>query len=153
MDNFGGDGETAQAPEVDLTILVPVLNEAENMRPLIEKLARDLKPLGKSYEILVIDDGSTDGTFDQVRSARPFDPRAPRRPLPAEFRKIGRPLAGISRGARRVVVTMDGDLQDDSAGSRGSSRRSTRGSTWSPGGSRTGRIRSARRSRPSSSTR
>jgi len=115
MANAGGDGAMTQAPEVDLTVLVPVLNEAENMRPLIEKLAQDLKPLGKSYEILVIDDGSTDGTFDQVRALSLSMPSLRGVRFRRNFGKSAALSVGFREARGRVVVTMDGDLQDDSA--------------------------------------
>jgi glycosyltransferase involved in cell wall biosynthesis len=115
MADAGGDGVAVHPPEVDLTILVPVLNEAENMRPLIEKLVQDLKPLGKSYEILVIDDGSTDGTFDQVRALAPSSPGLRGIRFRRNFGKSAALSVGFREARGRVVVTMDGDLQDDSA--------------------------------------
>jgi glycosyltransferase involved in cell wall biosynthesis len=115
MADVGGDGAMTRTPEVDLTVLVPVLNEAENMRPLIEKLAQDLKPLGKSYEILVIDDGSTDGTFEQVRALTPSMPGLRGVRFRRNFGKSAALSVGFREARGRVVVTMDGDLQDDSA--------------------------------------
>jgi glycosyltransferase involved in cell wall biosynthesis len=105
----------AQAPELDLTVLVPVLNEADNMRPLIEKLVQDLKPLGKTYEILVIDDGSTDGTFDQVRALSTSMPALRGIRFRRNFGKSAALSVGFREARGRAVVTMDGDLQDDSA--------------------------------------
>ena len=115
MANVGGGGVMAQAPDVDLTVLVPVLNEAENMRPLIEKLVQDLKPLGKSYEILVIDDGSTDGTFDQVRALSASVPALRGIRFRRNFGKSAALSVGFREARGREIVTMDGDLQDDSA--------------------------------------
>ncbi len=106
---------TPQASEVDLTVLVPALNEAGNMRPLIEKLVQDLKPLGKSYEILVIDDGSTDGTFDQVRALASSIPGLHGVRFRRNFGKSAALSLGFREARGRVIVTMDGDLQDDSA--------------------------------------
>ena len=51
----GGTGVSAP----DLTVLIPAYNEADNLRPLLEKLVKDVAPLGLSMEILVLDDGST----------------------------------------------------------------------------------------------
>ncbi len=105
----------SETPGLDLTVLVPVLNEADNIGPLIQKLVQDLAPLGKTYEILVIDDGSTDGTFDQVRALAP----SVRGLHGIQFRRNFGKSAALSVGFReargRYVVTMDGDLQDDSA--------------------------------------
>src|SRR6266850_401789 len=56
----------AKPGPVDLTVLVPVYNEAENLKPLLEKLTVDLKALGKSYEILIVDDGSGDDTVARL---------------------------------------------------------------------------------------
>lgn len=105
----------SNAPELDLTVLVPVLNEAENIRPLIQKLVQDLGPLGKSYEILVIDDGSTDETFDQVRALAPSVRGLRGIRFRRNFGKSAALSAGFREARGRYVVTMDGDLQDDSA--------------------------------------
>ena len=115
MANVGGGAAPGQAPGLDLTVLVPVLNEAENMRPLVEKIVQDLKPLGKRYEILVIDDGSTDGTFDQLRALAPSTPALRAIRFRRNFGKSAALSSGFREARGRVVVTMDGDLQDDSA--------------------------------------
>jgi glycosyltransferase involved in cell wall biosynthesis len=95
--------------------LVPVLNEAENMRPLIEKLVQDLDSLRKSYEIFVVDDGSTDGTFDQVRALASSIPNLHGIRFRRNFGKSAALSAGFREARGQIVVTMDGDLQDDSA--------------------------------------
>src|SRR2546427_1677203 len=105
----------ARAAEVDLTVLVPVLNEAENIRPLIEKLVQDLGPLRKTYEVLVVDDGSADGTFDQVRALSSSIPNLFGIRFRRNFGKSAALSAGFREARGRIVVTMDGDLQDDSA--------------------------------------
>jgi len=102
-------------PEIDLTVLIPVLNEAENIRPLIEKLVRDVAPLGLTYEILVVDDGSTDGTFDQVRALAPSTPGLRGIQFRRNFGKSVALSVGFREARGRNVITMDGDLQDDSA--------------------------------------
>ena len=56
----------AASAALDLTVLVPVYNESENLMPLLEKLTLDLKALGKSYEILIVDDGSSDDTLARL---------------------------------------------------------------------------------------
>jgi glycosyltransferase involved in cell wall biosynthesis len=113
----GGEAPSVgeRATGVDLTVLVPVFNEAENLGPLLTKLKKDLAPLPLRAEILVVDDGSTDGTFDCVRSLAPSMPGL----RGIRFRRNYGKSAALSVGFREArgtfVVTMDGDLQDDSA--------------------------------------
>lgn len=100
---------------LDLTVLVPVYNEADNLAPLLEKLEADLMPLGLRAEILVVDDGSTDGTLERLHALK-----ARHRALRAiSFRRNYGKSAALSVGFResrgRAIITMDGDLQDDSA--------------------------------------
>jgi glycosyltransferase involved in cell wall biosynthesis len=100
---------------LDLTVLVPVFNEAENLAPLLEKLAADVRPLGLSYEVLVVDDGSTDDTPATLRALKSRFPEL----RGISFRRNYGKAAALSVGFREArgekVVTMDGDLQDDSA--------------------------------------
>ncbi len=105
------DGEAT----LDLTVLIPVLNEAENMAPLLAKLAKDLAPLGLSYEVLVVDDGSTDGTAAALHALKPSTPALRMISFRRNYGKSAALSVGFreARGAR--IVTMDGDLQDDSA--------------------------------------
>jgi glycosyltransferase involved in cell wall biosynthesis len=100
---------------LDLTVLIPVLNEAGNMRPLLEKLAGDLAPLGRSCEILVVDDGSTDGTFDEVRALAPSIRGLRGIRFRRNYGKSAALSTGFAEARGAVVITMDGDLQDDSA--------------------------------------
>src|SRR5947209_9334344 len=58
-------GEPAQ--QVAISIVVPVMNEDQNVRPLFEKLAAQLGSLDKSYEVIFVDDGSTDNTFKELK--------------------------------------------------------------------------------------
>jgi glycosyltransferase involved in cell wall biosynthesis len=102
-------------PELDLTVLVPAYNEAGNMRPLIEKLRADLTPLGLRYEVIVVDDGSSDGTFDEVRRLKPAAPELRGIRFRRNFGKSAALSAGFREARGRFLVTMDADLQDDSA--------------------------------------
>jgi glycosyltransferase involved in cell wall biosynthesis len=113
----GADANTgaARVPEVDLTVLVPVYNEADNMEPLLRKLAADLAPLRLRAEILVVDDGSTDGTFDRVRALAASTPGLRGIRFRRNYGKSAALSVGFREARGRVLVTMDGDLQDDSA--------------------------------------
>lgn len=101
--------------EVEVTALIPVYNEAENLKPLLEKLTADLLALGRTYEILVIDDGSTDGTLEALRTLRGTIPGLRAISFRRNYGKSAALSVGFHESRGRFVVTMDGDLQDDSA--------------------------------------
>ena len=100
---------------LDLTVLIPVWNEAENLPPLLEKLERDLAPLSLRFEILVVDDGSTDGTIAALRDLRGLHPSLRAISFRRNYGKSAALSVGFREARGRAVVTMDGDLQDDSA--------------------------------------
>jgi glycosyltransferase involved in cell wall biosynthesis len=110
----GGAGMNAPATP-DLTVLVPAYNEAENLEPLLRKLAKDVEPLGLSTEILVLDDGSTDGSLDALRALRATIPGLRVVSFRRNFGKSAALSVGFREARGRLVVTMDADLQDDSA--------------------------------------
>lgn len=105
----------ATGAALDLTVLIPVYNEAENLAPLLEKLEADLRPLGLGSEILVVDDGSTDGTPETLRSLRARHPSLRAISFRRNFGKSAALSVGFREARGAAVVTMDGDLQDDSA--------------------------------------
>jgi len=107
----GGGGVSAP----DLTVLIPAYNEAENMKPLLEKLVKDVAPLGLSMEIVVLDDGSTDGTLEAARALRGAIPGLHVISFRRNFGKSAALSTGFREARGRFVVTMDADLQDDSA--------------------------------------
>ncbi|WP_082921570.1 glycosyltransferase family 2 protein [Lewinella sp. 4G2] len=94
---------------MQLSVIVTVYNERENIRPLVERINAAL--VGLDYEIIYVDDGSTDGTVAELRSLD--DPRL----VIVEFRKnYGQSLAlmaGIDVARGTYIATMDGDLQND----------------------------------------
>ncbi len=97
-----------------LSIVIPVMNEQDNVRPLYEKLSTTLHALRKHYEIIFIDDGSRDNTFVELQK---LHYRYPDTVQVIRFRRnFGKTpalVAGFSRCRGDVVFTMDGDLQDD----------------------------------------
>jgi glycosyltransferase involved in cell wall biosynthesis len=106
--------EAAPEPaELDVTVLVPVIDEAATVGELASRVAAVLDRLGRTFEIIFIDDGSRDATPQRVREARARDPRVKLVRLRRNFGKAAALSAGFDHSTGRVVVTMDGDLQDD----------------------------------------
>jgi len=99
--------------EIEVSVLVPVLNEEGTIEDLAGRVAAVLDGLGRSFEIIFIDDGSTDGTARGVRAARERDPRVKLVRLRRNFGKAAALTAGFDQSRGRILVTMDGDLQDD----------------------------------------
>ncbi|HEV2582972.1 MAG TPA: glycosyltransferase family 2 protein [Ktedonobacteraceae bacterium] len=103
-----------QAQQVALSIVIPVMNEDQSVRPLYEKLAEQLESLGKNYEVIFVDDGSTDATFAELTKLHDEYPGVVRViRFRRNFGKTPALVAGFSRSRGEVVFTMDGDLQDD----------------------------------------
>lgn len=98
---------------LELSVLVPVLDEADTVEELAARLAEVLEELGRSFEVVFIDDGSTDRTADRVRAARERDPRVKLLRLRRNFGKAAALSAGLDHSRGPIVITMDGDLQDD----------------------------------------
>jgi len=100
----------AQPPEI--SVLVPVLNEEDSVFELVERVTAVVEELGRSFEIVFIDDGSRDLTAERIREAHGRDARVKLIRLRRNFGKAAALSAGIEHSRGRIVVTMDGDLQD-----------------------------------------
>jgi glycosyltransferase involved in cell wall biosynthesis len=98
---------------IEVSVLVPVLDEAGTVEELASRVASVLDGLGRSFEIVFIDDGSRDGTAARVRAARERDPRVRLVRLRRNFGKAAALSAGFDHSHGAILVTMDGDLQDD----------------------------------------
>lgn len=100
-------------PLPSLSLVIPVFNEEESLAELHRQLAAVLDPLGHTYEIVFIDDGSTDGTFMQLTALHANDPAVRVISLRRRFGKTAALVAGFRESRGGIVITMDGDLQDD----------------------------------------
>ncbi|GHO84215.1 glycosyltransferase family 2 protein [Dictyobacter formicarum] len=99
---------------IDITIVVPLMNEQESIRILFERIQAQINQLGKSYEIIFVDDGSTDKTFEVLKALHEENPgivRVVR--FRRNFGKTPGLVAGFERARGDIIFTMDGDLQDD----------------------------------------
>ena len=95
-----------------ISVVVPLFNEQDNVAHLVERLANTLNSLGKSYEVLLIDDGSGDSTWTRIaKAAARHHPRFRGLRLARRFGHQAALLAGLSRARGQAVVSMDGDLQ------------------------------------------
>src|SRR6187402_2267946 len=97
----------------ELSIVIPVHNESPNIKPLYEELTQTMGQYGRSYEILVVDDGSTDDSFDQLAALQARDPHLRVVRFRRNFGQTAAFAAGIKHARGRLVVTSDGDLQND----------------------------------------
>ncbi|MGB6368373.1 MAG: glycosyltransferase, partial [Thermoanaerobaculia bacterium] len=99
----------------DLSVVIPVYNEEANVEPLYVELTAALADLGIAYEMIFVEDGSTDSTLDGLRSISNRDPRVQVLRFSRNYGQTAAIQAGFARAVGRTVVTMDGDLQNDPA--------------------------------------
>ncbi|HZT81256.1 MAG TPA: glycosyltransferase family 2 protein [Gemmataceae bacterium] len=100
---------------MNLSVVIPIKDERDNLGPLHERLRQALDPLGLDYEAVFVDDGSTDGSFEVLRRLAAADPRVKVVRLRRNFGQTAALQAGIDWSRGEVLVTMDGDLQNDPA--------------------------------------
>ncbi len=99
--------------EVFLSVVIPVFNEEESLPPLCEKLHAVLDALGASYEVIFVDDGSTDDSFAVMRQLRQEYAQIRAVRFRRNYRKAAALATGFSEARGQIVITMDADLQDD----------------------------------------
>ncbi|MEL6752202.1 MAG: glycosyltransferase family 2 protein, partial [Pseudomonadota bacterium] len=102
----------SDGPAVDLSIVVPMLNEEEGLDLLFERLEPILESITEAYEIVCVDDGSTDGTMASLVQHRVRNPRIKVLSLSRNFGKDVALSAGLNHACGQAVVPMDSDLQD-----------------------------------------
>jgi glycosyltransferase involved in cell wall biosynthesis len=100
---------------MELSIVIPVFNEEENIEPLIREIKDALAPEGKTYEIVAVDDGSKDGTFGVLRRLHDRERELKVVRLKRNFGQTAALAAGLAHAHGEVVVLMDGDGQNDPA--------------------------------------
>ena len=101
--------------EIELSIVIPLFNEEENVEPLYAQLKQALEPLVQSYEIIIVDDGSIDRSFELLKGLHAQDKRLKVIRFRRNFGQTAAFAAGFEYAQGRVVVTMDADLQNDPA--------------------------------------
>ena len=101
--------------ELDVSIVIPLYNEQDNIPTLYEQLTAVLSTLGRSYEILIVDDGSKDKSYDLLKELHEKDPHIHVIRLRRNFGQTAAFSAGFEYARGEVIITMDADLQNDPA--------------------------------------
>jgi glycosyltransferase involved in cell wall biosynthesis len=100
---------------VELSIIVPAKDEGEALFALYKKVRDELEPLNRSFELILINDGSTDNTQEIIEMLHGLDARVKGVELRRNFGQTAATGAGIDVAQGEIIITMDGDLQNDPA--------------------------------------
>jgi glycosyltransferase involved in cell wall biosynthesis len=100
---------------IDISVVVPVYNERENLEPLTGEIYSAIEGLGRSYEIIFVDDGSQDGSFDILAALHEQDPRLRVIQFRRNFGQTAAFAAGFDHARGSLVITLDADGQNDPA--------------------------------------
>jgi len=98
-----------------ISVVIPLYNEEENIEPLYTQLKAALEGVGREYEIIAVDDGSTDRSFDVLKRLHEGEERLKVIRLRRNFGQTAAFSAGFDYASGDVVITMDADLQNDPA--------------------------------------
>lgn len=100
---------------LELSLVIPLYNEADNIEPLYAELTAALEPLGRAYEVIVVDDGSRDASFARLKAVHARDPRWRIIRFRRNFGQTAGFAAGFAAARGEIVITSDADLQNDPA--------------------------------------
>ncbi|MCG2661274.1 MAG: glycosyltransferase family 2 protein [Kiritimatiellae bacterium] len=98
---------------MDISVIVPVYNEVENVERLCAKLHASLDRLGRTYELILVDDGSRDGTWEKLKEQASSVPHLRLVRLRRNFGQTAAMSAGMHQAKGEIMVTLDADLQND----------------------------------------
>src|SRR4249919_1867774 len=98
---------------MSISVVVSICNELDNIQPLYQQLAAVLPSIGKPWEIVFVDDGSTDGSAERLKDLAGRDERVKVVRFRRNYGQTAALQAGIQRATGEIVVTLDGDLQND----------------------------------------
>lgn len=100
---------------IDITVVVPLLNEEESLRPLMDRIRTSLDDTSFTYEVVFVDDGSTDGSVTVLEELHASSPNVKVIQFRRNFGKAAAYTAGFTEAGGNIIITMDADLQDDPA--------------------------------------
>ncbi|MDX3927388.1 MAG: glycosyltransferase family 2 protein [Shinella sp.] len=112
--DLAAEPQTTQHYDVELSLLVPVMNEEESLNPMIDRIIKAMKGYDKTWELVLVDDGSTDRTLSIARSylgREGLDLRVIE--FQRNFGKAAAYQAGFDAARGKYIATLDGDLQND----------------------------------------
>jgi Glycosyltransferases involved in cell wall biogenesis len=98
-----------------ISIVIPIYNEEESVGTLYEKIIDTMNKLPYDYEIIAVDDGSTDNTFNKLKEIASKDKRLKVISFKRNYGQTAAMFAGFQHASGDVVITMDADLQNDPA--------------------------------------
>jgi len=98
---------------VDLSVVIPIYNEAENVEALCKEFIETLDAWGRSYEVLLVDDGSTDDSFARLARLQAQYPQLRVIQFRRNFGQTAAFAAGFAHARGRMIATADGDMQND----------------------------------------
>ena len=105
--------ERPSAAEAEISVVIPVFNEAENILPLYSSVKSALAKLGRAWEVIIVDDGSTDATYARLKQLHDQGEALRIIRLRRNFGQTAAIAAGFDHACGDIVVAMDGDLQND----------------------------------------
>ena len=100
-------------PKIYLSIVVPLYNEEESVEKLISQIVDVGKQFEFDYEIILVDDGSSDNTWEKIETIKSFTPCIKGIKLKRNFGQTSAMVAGFDHASGEIIVTLDGDLQND----------------------------------------
>lgn len=103
----------AGVPEPHLSVLIPIYNEEENIGPLMQRLFASLRALPHTFEVVAVDDGSRDASFERLRSAAEVHPELRVVRFRRNYGQTAAMMAGIDYARGDILLSLDADLQND----------------------------------------
>jgi len=107
--------EDKVSKKLDLSIVIPIFNEEDNINELCSRLIKALDEVDKTYEIIFVDDGSVDGSFDLLKRVASHNKKVKVIRFVRNFGQTAAMSAGINASKGDILISMDGDLQNDPA--------------------------------------
>ncbi|MEE9164995.1 MAG: glycosyltransferase family 2 protein, partial [Nitrospinota bacterium] len=98
--------------KTDISVVIPIYNEAENIRELYDRLTASITPISPRYELIFIDDGSTDNSLNMLKDLRSKDNNIRILKFTRNFGQQSAVLAGFKRCKGKTIVQLDADLQN-----------------------------------------